>query len=114
MPGSAMRDHRGALSAMFADGALGWEYPGTDVLVRRIGGHTLPRDEGVLRPASGIVGWLQWCECNQHFRPWLRVDVPDEQDVSARRVFSSHSSAPLDVIGDVADSEWLAHLPESE
>jgi len=111
MPAPTVWDHRGALSAVFADGALGWEYPGTDVLVRRVAGRTLPRDEGFLRPASDIVGWLQWCDCGRRFQPWIRVNGPGEQDVAARRVCSPHSSPPLEVIGDITDGEWLAHLP---
>jgi hypothetical protein len=106
--------HRGALAAVFADGALGWEYPGIDVFVRRVKGQTLPREEGFLRPASDIVGWLQWCECGWQFRPWIRVDDPAAQDVGARHVYSRYSSPPLDTIGAATDDEWLAHLPHND
>ncbi len=105
--------HRGALAARFADGALGWEYPGADVLVRRVDGQTLPRGDSQLRPAAEIAGWLQWCDCGWEFRPWIRVADPAEQDLAARRVYSAHSSPPLETIGDITDVEWISHQDDS-
>jgi hypothetical protein len=109
MNNSAAVRHVGALSAMFADGALGWTYPGEDVLVMWTGRRSLPRDEGEPRPGSDIVGWIQWCSCGWWGRLWTRVPEPGQQDLADRRVYSAHHSPPRS-IEDLAGAEWFAHM----
>jgi len=94
---------------MFADGALGWTYPGTDVLVMRVGNRTLPREQGELRPGSDVVGWVQSCCCGWQDRPWNRASEPAQQDVAARRVYSPDASPPTDAIGDEPGARWFEH-----